>query len=306
MDQESITQQETKKEDLELREPSPQPNLNSYYGFIEGGKAIPQNFFIPLFFELEKERAKTQRWMQIAKSKGVENVGHMEEKLKEMGRELSNIRDKEAMMEAQLEAENAWLRGKLQERERQLAAMASLSLEAIQCKMPAKSYALYLKEQWLQFQIKTLAQRGIMPFQDYRQFINLYDQSTLEDRAKMSEFYIHNLALTYLNVWGPNSKLRDLQLMALASWMNHEEARATEMKKVMAREEIEPLMIRVEQSNPIVVISTHNLIANDPNLAPRYLVAQEQAVTHFEDMFRLLGDDSTQACQRRWNNCLTA
>jgi len=35
-----------------------------------------------LFFKLEKERARTHRWMQIAKSKGVEDIGHMEEKLK--------------------------------------------------------------------------------------------------------------------------------------------------------------------------------------------------------------------------------
>ena len=59
-----------------------------------------------------------------------------------------------------------------------------------------------------------------MPFQDYRQFIDLYDQSTLEDRTKMSKFYLHNFALKNLNVWDPNSKLGDLQLMALASWMN--------------------------------------------------------------------------------------
>ena len=51
----------------------------------------------------------------------------------------------------------------------------------------------------------------------------------------------------------------------------------------------------------MALISTHNLIANDPRLAPRYLAAQEQAISHFEDMFRLLGDDSICACLRRWN-----
>ena len=40
-DQEGITQQETKKEDPEWREPSPQPKLDSYYRFIEGGRVIP-------------------------------------------------------------------------------------------------------------------------------------------------------------------------------------------------------------------------------------------------------------------------
>jgi len=40
--------------------------------------------------------------------------------------------------------------------------------------------------------------------------------------------------------------LGDLQLMALASWMNHEEAKATKIKRVLAREEEEPLFVRVE------------------------------------------------------------
>ena len=117
----------------------------------------------------------------------------------------------------------------------------------------------------------------------------------------MVEFYLHNMALTNMNVWDPNAKLGDLQWMDLASWMNHEESRVAVMKKILVREQTEPLMIRAEQSNPMALINTHNLIANDPQLAPRYLATQEQAISHFEDMFRLLGDDSIHAFLRRWN-----
>jgi len=74
--------------------------------------------------------------------------------------------------------------------------------------------------------------------------------------------------------------------------MNHEESRATEMKMILAREKTEPLLIRAEQSNPMALISTHNLIENDPQLELTYLASQEQAISHFEDMFKLLGDDS--------------
>jgi len=203
-------------------------------------------------------------------------------------------------MRDQLERENACLRGQLQEKENQLVYMASLSLETIQCRMPSKSYALYLREQWLQFHIKTLTQRGTMPFQDCRQFIDLCDQSALEDRTKMAEFYLHKMALIDMNIWDPKANLGDLQLMALVSSMNHENSRATKMKIILAREKNEPLFIRAKQSNPMVLISTHNLIENDPHLAPRYLVAQEQAISHFEDMFRLLRDDNIHACKMRW------
>ena len=103
----------------------------------------------------------------------------------------------------------------------------------------------------------------------------------MEDKAKISEFYLHNLALIYLNVWDANAKLGDLQLMALASWMSHEEARAKEVKRILEKEEGKPLYIRSEQINSMVVISNHNIISNDAQLAPRYLVTQEKTITHF-------------------------
>ena len=48
--------------------------------------------------------------MKIAKSKGGEDVGHMENKLREMGKELSTLRDKEAITRSHLENENELLR----------------------------------------------------------------------------------------------------------------------------------------------------------------------------------------------------
>lgn len=42
----------------ELQEPTPQPDLRSYYKFI-GGRTKPTKFEIPLLFELEKEKGRT-------------------------------------------------------------------------------------------------------------------------------------------------------------------------------------------------------------------------------------------------------
>ena len=89
--------------------------------------------------------------MQIGKSKGVEDVGHMENKLREMGRDLSALRDREAITRSHLETENELLRRHLQEKETQLACMASLFMETLQCRTPTKSYGLYPKDQRLQF-----------------------------------------------------------------------------------------------------------------------------------------------------------
>ena len=63
-------------------------------------------------------------------------------------------------------------------------------------------------------------------------------------------------------------------------------------------------MIRVEPSDPMALINTHNLLDNDPQIAPKYLANEAQAIANFEDMQRLLGDDSVHASMRRWNTIL--
>lgn len=118
----------------------------------------------------------------------------------------------------------------------------------------------------------------------------------MEDREKVTELYMHNFILRDLNFWDPNSRLGDIQLMELTSWLTHEEARVEEVKKVMTEEEKEPLYIRVELISLKAVINNHNLIASDPSLAHRYITTEEQGINNFDDTFRMLGIEGLQAC----------
>jgi len=76
------------------------------------------------------------------------------------------------------------------------------------------------------------------------------------------------------------------------------------MKILLIKEQNEPLMIRAKPSDPMALINTHNLLANDPQITPKYLANHEQAIAYFEDMLRLLGDDCVYACMRRFNTLL--
>lgn len=40
--------------------------------------------------------------------------------------------------------------------------------------------------------------------------MDLCDQSSSEDKAKITEFYLHNMAFIEMNVWDPNARLGDL------------------------------------------------------------------------------------------------
>lgn len=90
--------------------------------------------------------------------------------------------------------------------------------------------------------------------------------------------------------------------MALSSCMGDEKTRAEEVKRIVEKEEREPLYIKTEQINSMVVISNHNIISNDAQIVLRYLDTQEHAILHFENTLRLLGSESQKACQRRWSN----
>ena len=179
--------------------------------------------------------------------------------------------------------------------------MASWAMESLKCRQSGKSYALYLKDQWLQFQIKTQTQRGTIFFKDYGQFIHLCDHSSAEDKEKLEEFYLHNMVLTNINLWDPNTTLGDLLLMAMASWMSHEEKRVVEIQKMMTKELSELLMIRGEPTGPLALIYAHQRLAANPQVVPDYVDKQAQAIAHFVDMERLFRDDCTHAYMRRWN-----
>jgi len=73
LEEKAVERSQEEAKEKEIPEPSPQPNLGSYSNLLEGAKIIPQKF------ELEQERVRTHTWMQIAKFKGVEDIGDMED-----------------------------------------------------------------------------------------------------------------------------------------------------------------------------------------------------------------------------------
>ena len=74
--------------------------------------------------------------MYIAKSKGVKDMGSMEEKMKKMREEIVDLRLRESTMREKLQMENKRLKEKLQEKEGKLSEMASLAMEATQYRYP--------------------------------------------------------------------------------------------------------------------------------------------------------------------------
>jgi len=94
--------------------------------------------------------------------------------------------------------------------------------------------------------------------------MHLYDHNLADDKAKLVEFYLYNMELTNMNLWDPNATLGDLHLMAMASWMSHEEKKVVEIQKMMKKELSEPLMIRAEPEDLLALIYAHQHLAANP------------------------------------------
>ena len=85
----------------------------------------------------------------------------------------------------------------------------------------------------------------------------------------MVEFYMHNIILTDMNQWDPNSRLGYMQLMALAYWVAHEEIRDEEVKRVMEKEELLYIISKLMRNKDF--ITNHSLISNYDVVSPKYI-----------------------------------
>ena len=84
--------------------------------------------------------------------------------------------------------------------------------------------------------------------------------------------------------------------------MVNEEARAQEVRRVMRRENREPIHIREKTFSCRGTIKNHLKIEKDDALVENYLNTQVQAMAHFDDASRFLGDECIMASQRRRNS----
>lgn len=84
--------------------------MGSYYNLLEAEKIIHQKFAVPLFFALEEEISRTHTWLRIAKSKGVVDIGQLEEQLKGSRGELAMVKHVESSKRAKLQEENELLK----------------------------------------------------------------------------------------------------------------------------------------------------------------------------------------------------
>jgi hypothetical protein len=79
-----------------------------------------------------------------------------------------------------------------------------------------------------------------------------------------------------------------------------------ELKKYK-EEELQTLFwIRVEEARPGDVITNHQNLSLDKDVAPGWTSKQIEEMGHLDDSLRLLGEEVAKSFHRRWTPCLVS
>ena len=96
--------------------------------------------------------------------------------------------------------------------------LCSLYTDILACRAPARNYALFLIERYLQLKIKVVEAGVLIEIKTIDDFINYCKHYGEKVQWLLCEFYLHNLVLDGETEQNPSPFMGDLQLQAFISF----------------------------------------------------------------------------------------
>lgn len=100
----------------------------------------------------------------------------------------------------------------------QMDILCSLYTDVLACRAPAKNYALFFLERYLQLKIKAVKAGVPIEIKTIDDFINCCKHYGVKVRKLLCEFYLHNLVLDGETEKNPGAFVGDIQLQAFISF----------------------------------------------------------------------------------------
>lgn len=93
--------------------------------------------------------------------------------------------------------------------------------QAIAYRPPPRVYAMYLKEQFLLFQLMMTMRNIDCEFKSAQDFYNVYQIVPSWKKNLLCELYLHNFIIPQETKWNPLFYIGDVHLRAFMSWMHN-------------------------------------------------------------------------------------
>lgn len=173
----------------------PQEVDNSHHNLI-ATQSRPIYFFDVIFLLDKKLNFKREKWKQQKK-------------------ELTKIIDSH-YQETLVQEE------KVEQLSVKLDKITSLIPDLMGCRSPSPIYALFLKEQLLNYQMTCIMQDRTPSLKEPTQFFCAFHNSLVTIKNLLCELYLHNLAVLDDRVWNPLCYVGDIQLRVFMSQIQNE------------------------------------------------------------------------------------
>lgn len=118
--------------------------------------------------------------------------------------------------------EIAELKEQLVRQKKNMDHALKLANQIITCRPPPRIYTIYLKEQFLLFQLMMNLKDIDIGFRSAQEFYGLYQTLPSWQQNLLCELYVHNFIIPIETQWNPLLYIGDIHLRALMSWMHNE------------------------------------------------------------------------------------
>lgn len=164
-------------------------------------------------------------------------------------------------------------------------ALCSLYNDVLICRAPAKKYALFLMERYLQLKIKVVKVGAPIQINTIDDFINCCKHYEVKVQRLLCEFYLHNLVLHQEIEQNPSPFVGDIQLQEFISFGVNQIKWLKACNAFQRQENGLDLWVRAEPRDPVQLWREHRNLMGTPgvteSLGPIHIEINRQGIEYF-------------------------
>jgi hypothetical protein len=178
--------------------------------------------------------------------------------------------------------------------------LCSLYNDVLACRAPAKNYALFLMERYLQLKIKAVKAGAPIQINTIDDFINCCKHYGVKVQRLLCEFYLHNLVLDQETELNPGPFVGDIQLQAFISFGVNQIKWLKAYNAFQRQENGLDLWIRAEPRDPVQLWRKHRNLMKTPGVIEALGPMHEAIIRQGLEYFFSIKDPAIDATKFRY------
>jgi hypothetical protein len=183
---------------------------------------------------------------------------------------------------------------------KQMNDLCSLYNNVLACRAPAKNYALFLLERYLQLQIKAVKAGTPIQINNVNDFIDCCRHYGVKVQRLLCELYLHDLVLSQETELNPGPSIGDIQFQAFISFGANQIKWLKAYDTFQSQENGLDLRVRAEPRNPVQLWTAHINHIRTPGVIVTLGPMHEALIQEGLEYFFSIKDLATNAAKFRY------